>query len=548
MRGFAGGLLVIAALLVGATPAQGAETGINIALNQRVDGPSNAERLKVGWVRMFVGWSIGEPARGDRDGVYLDALKREVGRYRARGVKTLLVVQSTPGWAAGPRGAGEAPPADPNHYARFVAELARTAGPAAIEIWNEADSGIFWRGAPDPVGYTALLRASYGRIKAAAPDVTVVTSGMVGNNYEFLQQMYAAGAGGSFDAVGVHTDTACLLTSPAEYYREPNGRVGRYSFTGYREVHDVMAANGDGGKGIWMTEIGWNTGSRRPGSCRDGAVAGTRAEGVSEKTQARFLKLAYRCLGADPAVRVALWFSLQDVGGGAGYGDHLGLIRKGGKRKPAYKAMRAVRNGKIRRAACGGRSDQSAPSLAVQRPAEGAVFTDGENLPMRVTARDGGTGMRRVELYVDGKRVRVWGGGTVRSSWFGFRSLGYGDHAVEIHASDKAQNVTVRRLTVRKVAPSSFGDSAAPSVRWRSLPKRAGASLRPAVVVRDRGAAGLRKITLYVDGVRVRTTKRGDGLWRPRVRLRGFGKHRITLRAEDRAGNVARSKRYVTRG
>ena len=51
-----------------------------------------------------------------------------------------------------------------------------------------------------------------------------------------------------------------------------------------------MTANGDGAKGVWMTEIGWNTGSRKPRSCRDGAVAGTRAEGVSEKTQARFLR------------------------------------------------------------------------------------------------------------------------------------------------------------------------------------------------------------------------------------------------------------------
>jgi hypothetical protein len=80
------------------------------------------------------------------------------------------------------------------------------------------------------------------------------------------------------------------------------------------------------------------------------------------------------------------------------------------------------------------------------------------------------------------------------------------------------------------------------------VPRRAGASLRLAVVVRDRGAAGLRKITLYVDGARVRTTRRGDGLWRPRVRLRGAGGHRITLRAEDRAGNVARSRRSVSRG
>ena len=379
--------------------------------------------------------------------------------------------------------------------------------------------------------------------------MTVVTSGMVGNHYEYLSDLYANGAGGSFDAVGVHTDTACLLTSPAEYYREPNGRVGRFSFTGYREVHDVMTANGDGAKGVWMTEIGWNTGSRRQRSCRDGAVAGTRAEGVSEKTQARFLTLAYRCLAADPAVRVALWFSLQDVGGGGGYGSHLGLMRTNGTRKPAYGAMRKIRNGKVKAARCGGASDRTGPSLAVKRPTEGATLTDGENLPVRVTARDnrGGVGMRRVELHVDGRQVRTWGGGTVKSSWFGFRSIGYGDHAVEIRALDRAQNGTVRRYTVHKVTPASFGDSARPLVRWRSLPRSAGARVRIAVRVVDRGPAGLRKITLYVNGSRVRTTKRGDGLWRPWVRLPSRGKHRLTLRAEDRAGNVTRSKRSITR-
>ena len=234
-----------------------------------------------------------------------------------------------------------------------------------------------------------------------------------------------------------------------------------------------MTANGDGAKGVWMTEIGWNTGSRKARSCKDGAVAGTRAEGVSEKTQARFLTLAYRCLAADPAVRVALWFSLQDVGGGAGYGDHLGLMRTSGTRKPAYRAMRRIRNGKVKAARCGGASDRAGPSLAVKRPTEGATLTDGENLPVRVTARDnrGGVGMRRVELHVDGRQVRTWGGGTVRSSWFGFRSIGYGDHAVEIRARDRAQNVTVRRFTVRKVTPASFGDTARPLVRWRSLPR-----------------------------------------------------------------------------
>ena len=102
-----------------------------------VDGPSNAQRLRVGWVRIFVGWSIGEPARGDYDRRYLDSLARDVAAYRARGVKTLLAVQSTPGWAAGPLGAGAAAPADPNAYGRFLGELrpldARRGGDRGLE-------------------------------------------------------------------------------------------------------------------------------------------------------------------------------------------------------------------------------------------------------------------------------------------------------------------------------------------------------------------------------------------------------------------------------
>jgi hypothetical protein len=543
--------LVLLGALAAPASAPAAETGVNLAINQTVDGPSTAAAARVGWVREFVSWEVAEPSPGVYDEFYLANLRRQAEAFRARGIKVLLVVSATPGWAAGPNGAGLAGPGDPAAYGRFAAHLARTVpGLRAIEIWNEADESTFWRGAPQPGAYAALLRAAYPAIKAADSGITVVTTGMVGNNYQFLSDVYAAGGGGSFDAVGVHTDTACLLTSPAEYYREPNGRVGRYSFTGYREVHNVMSANGDGGKRIWMTEIGWNTGSRKPGSCRDGAVAGTRAEGVSEKTQARFLTLAYRCLQADSYVQVAMWFSLQDVGKGAGYGDHLGLIRTGGKRKPAFAAMRKLRNGSAARAArCGGRSDRVPPSMIVRQPTEGALLTDDENMPVSVRAQDnpGGVGMRRVELYVDGSRVRTWGGGRISSSWFGFRSIGYGTHAVRLRALDRAGNAAERSLTIQKVTPSSFGDSAGPRVRWRSVPRRAGATTRIAVEVVDRGPAGLRKATLYVDGQRLRT-RRADGLWRPRIFLRGPGRHRITIRAEDRAGNVSRSRRYVTRG
>ena len=49
---------------------------------------------------------------------------------------------------------------------------------------------------------------------------------LTGNNYNFLGQIYAAGAGGSFDAAAVHTDTACLVDPPSSFYRD-GGNVAR---------------------------------------------------------------------------------------------------------------------------------------------------------------------------------------------------------------------------------------------------------------------------------------------------------------------------------
>ena len=65
-----------------------------------------------------------------------------------------------------------------------------------------------------PAQYAALLAAADVAIKAADPAATVVLGGLTGNDATYLAQLYAAGVAGSFDAVGVHTDTACNVTSP----------------------------------------------------------------------------------------------------------------------------------------------------------------------------------------------------------------------------------------------------------------------------------------------------------------------------------------------
>ncbi len=85
----------------------------------------------------------------------------------------------------------------------------------AWEIWNEEDSTAWWTGTP--AQYVGLLKAAYPAVKSADPSASVLVGGLTGNDASYLQALYASGAQGSFDAVGVHTDTACNVTSPTVF-------------------------------------------------------------------------------------------------------------------------------------------------------------------------------------------------------------------------------------------------------------------------------------------------------------------------------------------
>lgn len=453
-------LLAALTAIVGARPAAAVETGFVPAHGPNVNGPQKAGDLGVGWVRLFLNWKDAEPADNAYNAGYIAAVARDVASYRAAGAKVLVVVTGSPQWASGsPSGIGA--PVNPAQYAAFVDHMIVSApGVAAWEIWNEADADLFWENGPQPAAYAALLRATYPVVKARDPNATVVTTGMVGNHFDFLQQLYDNGAKGFFDAVGVHTDSPCLIATPDFFYRELDGSIGRYAFTGYREVHHVMVRNGDGAKPIWMTEIGWNTSSTAPNSCRDGSSAGAKPAGVTQAQQAENLKDAYACLAADPFVAVAMWFSLQDTPGRANYDAHLGLLRADGSAKPAYAAMKALRNGRgvTANPTCGGVLDHTAPDLRVVRPSEGLRFSDRLSLRALATDGRGGTTVRHIELLADGGRVvKVAGGSLKLDPWFGARNrLGLGAHTLTFLARDGAGNTTQRVVRVEKVLASQL--------------------------------------------------------------------------------------------
>ena len=333
----AGLLTALAALSATSAPAaSAAEPGAALAAPNGVQIAA-VKTLGLHWVRVFATWPDIEPERGVFAANWLASYEGLFHSLPA-GTKVIVDVVGTPSWETG-SGDEHTPPANPQEYAAFVGALAqRWAGRvAAFEIWNEEDNASWWAGAPNPAAYTELLKATYPVVKAADPSATVVLGGLTGNDYPFLEGVYAAGGKGYFDAIGVHTDTACNVSPPGFFTRENDGRMIPDSFLAYREVHAVELANGDD-KPIWMTEMSWRTSEA---TCDEGAWAGQKPEGVSEATQASYLAQAYHCLAQDPYVQLALWFPLQDAGAAVS-----GLIRANGSHKPSFAAMQDyVRHG-----------------------------------------------------------------------------------------------------------------------------------------------------------------------------------------------------------
>jgi polysaccharide biosynthesis protein PslG len=225
-------------------------------------------KTSASWLRVLVDWSRIEPAKGQYSWDHVDAV---VNAARARNLKVLAVIAYTPEWARAPGSYFTAPPLNAADYGDFSAQTVRryVDRVSSWELWNEPNLPLFFGlTAKNGVRYTELLKAAYPAIKAVQPSSTVVAAGLsrlIGDESPpaFMEQMYAAGAKGYFDAAAAHP-----YVSPGGFATDPDNGwsdVGR--------MHAVMAAHGDGGKKIWMTEIG--------------APTSDDADGVSQQEQAR---------------------------------------------------------------------------------------------------------------------------------------------------------------------------------------------------------------------------------------------------------------------
>jgi hypothetical protein len=222
-----------------------------------------------------------------------------------------------------------------------------------------------------------------------------------------------------------------------------DGRISRWSFTGYREVHATMVANGDP-KPIWMTEMGWQVTTHKCQGGQDPA-------GVTAANQAAFLTHAYSCMAADPYLEMASWFSLTDFGAAEAAGGGYGLWAFAGAVRPALAAFQRAGSAAADHG-CGLKLDGGGPGIEISAPT-GVTGISGD-LTFRGVATDD-QGIRTLAMLVDGKQIRVTSRRVLSGTWTGWRRLPLGPHTITFKAMDSALNVTTKDVTVTKVA---YGD------------------------------------------------------------------------------------------
>jgi hypothetical protein len=214
--------------------------------------------VKATWTRMYIPWNELEPSKNSFNWTQFDYAVYAAAMV---GLKILCnIIGPAPVWAQAPGGdpnATGAPPADPANFGRIAGIIANRYKQqiSSWEIWNEPNIPKYFA-PPDATRYSALLTSAYSSIKAVQPNSTVVSGGLSSSSegiesVAFLKQMYDAGAGNSFDAVGLHP-----YTYPYAITADPQGRNNAVP-----NAYTLMISKGQAAKKIWITEYGQATGT-----------------------------------------------------------------------------------------------------------------------------------------------------------------------------------------------------------------------------------------------------------------------------------------------
>ena len=240
--------------------------GFTVAAAIDADLVTRYKMLNITWVREQLPWNRIETSPGVYDWSELDM---QIQLANANGLHVSFVLQGAPSWRL--RAPCNLPGAsDMSAYATEVSQRYNgNNGHGYIdsfEIGNEEFTGF--QLAPDKPCYAAdnyvpVLKAGYQAVKSNSPRALVITFGSAWESIQgirtFYQRMYQLGAKPYFDAANLHYYNHVAATNANPALADPRHTDFPTFNQRWQTVHEVMQQNGDGNKGIWITEIGWPT-------------------------------------------------------------------------------------------------------------------------------------------------------------------------------------------------------------------------------------------------------------------------------------------------
>jgi hypothetical protein len=291
----------------------------------------------IGWVRLNWAWKDIQPQEHILDYAHLDDIARIAAEHQ---IEILPILMTVPAWSStapdelkAARGSlspvDRYQPADINDWLAYVRNAVERYDGDGIddapgsprmdywEVWNEPNISPFWPPAPSAAEYLAFLMATHQAIREADPTVKVILGGLAnagfnGDGSSYLQDLYELGAAPYFDVVSIHI------------YSYPEHGAGPV-LSIVERVRALMDTNGDTGKPLWLTEIGWSDAPNAWG-----------APTVSQDTMATYVS---DVLSAPLPVDLIFWYNFRNIFPNSTEVEHnFGLIHADYTPKPAFEA------------------------------------------------------------------------------------------------------------------------------------------------------------------------------------------------------------------
>jgi len=259
---------------------------------------------------MDLSWTGTEPKPGQYDFSPYDRL---LAQLEARGLRAIFILDyGNPLYDQ-----GLAPFSDEGRsaFVRWAVAAARHFCGKGIlwEIWNEPNSGDFWRPRANVDRYIALATAVGEAFRQNGLNETLIGPAAQKFPYRFLKKCMEAGLWKYWSGVSLHPYRGSRPPETVSVeYRRLNNLLGRY------------AANTD--PSILSGEWGYSTAQR----------------GIGEAEQAKYLARMWLHNLADQ-IPISIWYDWQDDGTDPKNPEHhFGMVRRDFQPKPAFEAAKTL--------------------------------------------------------------------------------------------------------------------------------------------------------------------------------------------------------------